>query len=70
MGSRLKNNFKKVELDGKIMTELALLIPKTCSYLVDANVENKKAKCKKKLKFGNCEHCLKAIKFGNILLKK
>ena len=32
LGSRLKNNFKKVELDGKIMTWLALLIPKTCSY--------------------------------------
>ena len=49
MGSRLKTNFKKVELDGKIMAAFALLIPKTCSYLIDANIENKKAKCKKNL---------------------
>ena len=58
------------------MTEFAALIPKTYRYLIDANVENKKAKgtkicaLKRKLKFDGYEHCLEAIQLENILLKK
>ena len=38
----------KDELGGKIMTELAALIPKTYSHLEDDDDENKKKKHKKK----------------------
>ena len=34
----------KYELDGKIITELAVLRPKTYSYLTDDSDENRKAK--------------------------
>ena len=36
------------ELDGKIMTEFAALVPKTYSYTIDDGDENKKTKKEQK----------------------
>ena len=40
----------KDELDAKLMTEFATLKPKTYSYLIDNDDENKNAKDKKKVR--------------------
>ena len=61
----------KDELDANLMTEFATLKPKTQSYLIDNDDENKngkdKKKCviKRKLKFEDQKSCLEATKFEN-----
>ena len=41
----------KDELDAKLMTEFATLKPKTYSYLIDNDDENKNGKDKKKVRY-------------------
>ena len=58
----------KDELGGKIMTELAALIPKTYSHLEDDDDENKKKKHTKKvwtLKFEDYKNCLETTHLEN-----
>ena len=56
----------KSELCGKIMKTFVLLRAKTCSYLIDDDSEDRKAKgtkkcvIKRKLKFKDYKKCLKA----------
>ena len=56
----------KDEVVGKIMIALATLRPKTYSYLKNDSYENQKPKgtkkcvIKRKLKFKDYKHCLKA----------
>ena len=60
----------KAELGGKIMSESAILRPKTYSYLADDKNENSKAKGTKKcviknFKFEDYKHCLEATQLEN-----
>ena len=61
----------KNKLGGKIMTEFVVLRAKTCSYLIDDDSENKKAKVtkrcviKRKLKFEDYTHFLEATRLEN-----
>ena len=54
----------KDELGGEIMTEFVALIPKKCSYLMDAGNSDKREKRTKKvvikqiLKFNDYKNCL------------
>ena len=61
----------KDELGGRIVKEFVGLRANTCSYLIDGNSEDKKAKCtkncviKRKFKFKNYKSCLKATQLEN-----
>ena len=55
----------KDELGGIITTEFVALRPKTYSYLIDGNNENKKGKGKRKLKFEDYKHCLQETQLEN-----
>ena len=54
----------KDQLDGKLISEFALLKPKACSYSMDDGDENKKAKGIKSVSsnknFEDFKHCLEA----------
>ena len=62
----------KEESGGKIMANFVTLSPETYSYLTDLSNENKEAKgtkkcvIKRKLKFEDYKHCLKATQLENI----
>ena len=61
----------KSELCGKIMKTFVLLRAKTCSYLIDDDSENRKAKgtkkcvIKRKLKFKDDKNCSEATQLEN-----
>ena len=61
----------KYELGGKLMADFAVLRQKTCSYLIDGNDKNKKAKGTKKyvikriLKFEEYKHYVVANQLEN-----
>ena len=64
------NKLMNDKLGGKIMTELAALSPKPNSYLTEDNDGNKKHKVqkvyiKRKLKYEDYKHCLKANQLEN-----
>ena len=61
----------KNELGRKIMMKFVGLRAKTCSYLIDGSIEDKKEKgtkkcvIKRKLKFENYKNCLEATQLEN-----
>ena len=61
----------KDELGGRIVKEFVGLRANTCSYLINGNSEDKKAKrtkncvIKRKFKFKNYKSCLKATQLEN-----